>query len=348
MSISRLGALCVATLAATTVSCSSPANETAPSSRPTTDPTGSTGAAPAVPVCDRVDLGDGDVLYRYTHAVSATTTVGTPIEIDLAAHLDLPATATSPCITINRRDVPAGTYLGEFSVAGTTVSFTPPMPNPADDFPCWGTTAAMYCVDGLEDALYHCSGISVDVIPEMVSGVVDRFADPDTGNLPGLNTKVALLSDMERESMLVAGTSPADVALVQSGWYGVWVPQVLDGLGDPLARYALAAACGGYGGAVAESYEIAIDAMNLVADGFDMAMIQIDAMLGVAPPESLRVKVTGTAATVDAAFKMHSAAEAYAKTYGPNPKISGLPPAGLLMLQELCDLAVNLPSTLDY
>lgn len=304
---------------------------------------GEAGEAGVVP-CDPVDLAEGaDPLADHTRSIEVTVT-DQPVQIDLLEFLDLPGDPARPCLRLIERDeAPEGTYLGEFELDGTTVTFTPPTRTEDSSAPWWGRTAARFCVDGLDLFLRGCNTIDVRVLPQEVLEIVEiaeiaeavqavesirmaedlldpevddpvevadadaEMADVDVDVEAGPMASLAalpLLDDTTRGIMRRAGTSPSGVATVQDAYYGIWSSRAMTFHLDALRRFIAAAGCAGVQGVVLASWETTLDALDLLVEGFGIAMVEIDAMRGIDPSDEFRQRTAALRASVDTSLTL--------------------------------------------
>lgn len=276
------------------------------------------GEAGVVP-CDPVDLAEGaDPLADHTRSIEVTVT-DQPVQIDLLELLDLPGDPARPCLRLIARDeAPEGTYLGEFELDGTTVTFTPPTRKEDSSAPWWGRTAARFCVDGLDLFLRGCNTIDVRVLPQevleiveiaeiahaLLDGEADEPAEPGTAVPMASLAALPLLDDTTRGIMRRAGTSPSGVATVQDAYYGIWSSRAMTFHLDALRRFIAAAGCAGVQGVVLASWETTLDALDLLVEGFGIAMVEIDAMRGIDPSDEFRQRTAALRASVDTSLTL--------------------------------------------
>lgn len=276
--------------------------------------------------CDRFDTGVLGVLADYTLEVELTST-GAPVAVDLNDHVTVPDSVVRPCIIVEpRRPAPAGTYLGEFDLDGTVLTFTPPTPTPGE--PSWGRTSIRFCIEELQTvSIKGCSHVTVRLLSPQVariSRMLDRISLEDGtfitdrllthgGEIPSellpsissadsARSMAVLLDDLQREVMLTAGTSPAGVAAIQAAWDAAYQALTVELFAKiPFTMY-VGWGCGGLAGAVAAMYSMTLDVLGLLELTMDVSMAEIDAMRGIDPLDTLGEQAERVVTDVDAVF----------------------------------------------
>ncbi|MEY2957860.1 MAG: hypothetical protein RLZZ01_428, partial [Actinomycetota bacterium] len=97
------------------------------------------------------------------------------------------------------------------------------------------------------------------------------------------------------------------------------------------------------GGAITEAYSLAFEAMELLLEGFDVALVEIDALAGIEPPAELRDRVNVGWVTLEIGLLYRDGLDALEKSFGTNLDDVMLTPAGRFALAEVCDLAASIP-----